>query len=79
MSNQICFQKAWLNLVPVTERANRDMLFEQRTSFGGRKATRTAVTLGLQETISGSGTQSEELVADLFSEMEMPMRFQGIK
>jgi hypothetical protein len=31
MSDQVGFQKAWLDVIPLLKRADRDLLFEERS------------------------------------------------
>jgi hypothetical protein len=60
MGDQIDLQEARFGLVPLGEGADRDLLLEQRTRFGGRKAVGMGVAMGLQEAICGRCAHREE-------------------
>ena len=59
--------------------ADRDLLFEHRTRFGGRMAMGMGVTMGLQEAICGSRAHREKLAAVFFAELYMSMLLQVFK
>jgi len=44
----------------LSERPNRDLLFEQGTCFGGRKAMGVSIAMGLQKAVRGRCTHREE-------------------
>ena len=76
VGHQIDLQKARFGLVPLCEGPDRDLLFEQGTRFGGRKAMGMGVTMGLQEAICGSRAHREQLAAVFLAELDMPMLLQ---
>ena len=53
MGHQICFQKTGPGGIPLLERANGDLLFEQRSGLGGAKPTRSRYPVGVQDAIGG--------------------------
>ena len=79
MGDQIDLQKARFGLVPLGEGADRDLLFEQGTHFGGRKAMGMGVAMGLQEAICGSRAHREKLAAVFLAEVYMSMLLQRFK
>ena len=60
MGNQINLQEARFRLVPLGESADRNLLFEQRTCPGRRKAMGMSVAMSLEETICGGRTHREK-------------------
>ena len=60
----------------LSEGADRDLLFEQGTRFGGRKAMGMGIAMGLQEAICRSRAHREQLAAVFLAELDMPMLLQ---
>src|SRR5205823_8945679 len=77
MSDQIGFQKAGASLIPLLERANRNLLFEQSSRTRGGDAINTSSSLWPQEAICRSGTHREELGAASVGQRELALRLQG--
>jgi hypothetical protein len=77
MGDQIDLQEARFGLVPLGEGADRDLLLEQRTRFGGRKAVGMGVAMGLQEAICGRCAHREEKATVYFVQLKMPIPLQG--
>jgi hypothetical protein len=76
MGNQINLQEAWFGLVPLGERADRNLLFEQRTRLSGRKAVGVGVAIRLQEAICGGRAHREKVAPVFLVEMHMPFLLQ---
>src|SRR5450755_218631 len=71
VDNQIHLQEAWCGLIPLGEGADRDLLFQQGASLGGRKAMGVGVAMGLQKTISGGCAQREKLAPVFLAKLYM--------
>ena len=69
-------QKAGSDLVPLRERADRDLLLEQRARSGCGETTLTMVALGSQQAIRRCRTHREQLSAALFGQVEVLMPLQ---
>ncbi len=76
MSHEIRFQKAGLGLLPLLERANRDLLLQQRSRSRGGEAALTHPSLGTQEAISCRCAHGKELASTVLCEVKMLMPFQ---
>ena len=73
MGHQVHLQKAQFGLVPLGERPNRDLLFEQGTSFGGRKAMWVSIAMGLQQAVRGRCAHREEKATVFFVQLKVPI------
>jgi hypothetical protein len=58
------------------KRANRDLLFEQRSGLRGRKPTRSRLAAGAQHALGGRGTHREQSASALLGQVQMPMPLQ---
>ena len=77
MGHQVHLQEARFGLVPLGKGPNRDLLFEQGTCFGGRKAMGVSIAMGLQQAVRGSRAHREEQATMLFVQLKMPVLLQG--
>lgn len=77
VGDQVRFQEARLNLIPLAEGANGDLAFEQRASLCRRKTTQAALAIGMQHAISRRGAHREQLVAVCLGQVQMSMPLQG--
>ena len=77
MGHQVHLQEARFGLVPLGERPNRDLLFEQGAGFGGRKAMGVSIAMGLQKAVRGSCAHREEQATMFFVQLKVPIRLQG--
>ena len=73
VGHQVHLQKAQFGLVPLGERPNRDLLFEQGTSFGGRKAMWVSIAMGLQQAVRGRCAHREEKATVFFVQLKVPI------
>jgi hypothetical protein len=76
MSHQVCLQKARLRFIPVLERADRNLLLQQRSCSRGGEAALTQFALGTQEPIRRRWAHGEQLAAALLCEVKVLMPFQ---
>jgi hypothetical protein len=73
MSYEIRFQKAGLGLIPLLERANRNLLLQQRSRSRSRNAALTKFALRTQEAIRRRCAHGKQLASALPRNVEMLM------
>jgi hypothetical protein len=61
----------------LSESPNRDLLFEQGTRLGGRKALGVTIAMGLQQAVRGSCAHREEKATMFFVQLKVPLLLQG--
>jgi len=76
MSHQVRLQKAGLGLIPLLERADGNLLLEQRSRSCGGNATLTQCALRTQEAVRCRCAHRKELAAALLCDVEMLMPLQ---
>src|SRR6266849_1014127 len=77
MGDQIDLQEAWFGFVPLGECPNRDLLLEQGTCFGGRKAMGVTIAMGLQQAVRGRCAHREEKATVFFIQLKVSVFLQG--
>jgi len=73
VGHQVRFQKAGSDLFSLGERADRDLLLQQRFRSGSGETTLTTFALGVQQAIRCCRTHGEQLAAALPGQVEMLM------
>src|SRR5205085_6430241 len=73
MSHEVCFQKAGLGFLPLLERADGNLLFEQRSCSRRRKAAQRQCALGPEKAIRRCCAHGKQLPSALFRNVEMFM------
>jgi hypothetical protein len=73
MSHEVCFQKAGLGFLPLLERADGNLLFEQRSCSHRREAAQRQCALGPEEAIRRCCAHGKQLPSALFRNVEMFM------
>jgi hypothetical protein len=76
MGDEIDFEKSWLRVVPAMKGANGDLLFEQRSSLGGGKPTRTGSMVRAQEALGSGGAHLKQEASALLTQVEMSVPLQ---
>lgn len=78
MGYQVRFSKAGLGLLPLLERTDRDLLFEQRSRSRRGEAMTIHFALRTQQAICRRCAHGEKLAAALLSEVEVLMPLQRL-
>ena len=73
MGHEIHFKKAGLGLIPLLERADRNLLLQERSRSCSGDAAQTQFALGTEEAIRRRCTHGEQLVSTRFCKVEMLM------
>jgi hypothetical protein len=71
------FQKAGSGLLPLLERADRNLLLEQSSRSRGGNAAQTQLALGPPQSVSCRCAHGKQLASAFFCEVEMLMPLQG--
>src|SRR6266516_5329346 len=73
MGHQIRFQETGPGILPLLERADGDLLFEQRSGLGGAQSTRSRCPVSVQDAIGGGRAHGEQLASVLLAQVQVSM------